>query len=45
MVEKVNESEIEAHARMSPGGKFGVSRKDISGALESEGQPFEVDWV
>ena len=45
MIEKINESEIEEIARQSRTGKYGLSRKDISGALETEGQPFEVEWV
>lgn len=45
MIEKINESEIEENARLSRTGKYGSSHKDISGALETEGQPFEVEWV
>lgn len=45
MIEKINESEIEENTRLSRTGKYGSSHKDISGALETEGQPFEVEWV
>ncbi len=45
MIEKINESEIEEIARQSRTGKYGLHRKDISGALETTGQPFEVEWV
>ena len=40
--EKINESEIEEISRLSRTGKYGTSEKDISAALETEGQPFEV---
>ena len=45
MIEKINESEIEERVRLSRTGKYGSAHKDISGALETEGQPFEVEWV
>lgn len=45
MKEKVRMSEIEEISRVSPTGKFGVSRKDVLGALDVDGQPFEVDLV
>ena len=45
MKEIINESEIKVLARQSRTGKYGLSRKDISGALETSGQPFEVEWM
>ena len=45
MKEKVHLSEVEETSRVSPKEKYGLSRRDISGALETEGQPFEVEWV
>ncbi len=45
MIEKINESEIEEKSRQSHTGKYGLCWKDISGALETTGQPFEVEWV
>lgn len=45
MIEKVHEPDLDEKLHRSPRGSFCVSRKDISGALETEGQPFEVDWV
>ena len=45
MIDKIHEPEIEENLHRSPSEKFCVSRKDISGALGTEGQPFEVDWV
>lgn len=45
MKEKVHLSEVEEEGRDSPKEKFGLSWKDISGALDVEGQPFEVEWV
>ncbi len=45
MKEKINLAEIEEKSHHSPKRKFQVSRKDVSGALKTEGQPFEVDWV
>lgn len=45
MKEKVNLSEIEEEGRASPKEKYGLSWKDISAALDIEGQPFEVEWA
>ena len=45
MIEKINLSELAEESHQSPSGKYGVSEKDVSGALETEGQPFEVEWV
>lgn len=45
MKEKVNLSEIEEKSRHSPKGTFQVSRKDVSGSLETADRPFEIDWV
>jgi uncharacterized cupin superfamily protein len=45
MQEKIHISDISETRRTSPKDKYGVSVKDISGALETEGQPFEVMWV
>ena len=42
MIEKVNVSELAEESRQSPSGKYGLSERDVSGALGTEGQPFEV---
>ena len=45
MIEKINVSELAEESLQSPSGKYGASVKDVSSALETEGQPFEVEWV
>ena len=45
MIEKINLSELAEESLQSPSGKYGASVKDVSSALETEGQPFEVEWV
>lgn len=45
MKEKVRLSEIEETSRTSPSGKYGLSRRNISNALEASNQPFDVEWV
>ena len=45
MIKKINEADIEETSRRSRTGKYGAAEKDISGALATAGQPFEVEWV
>ena len=51
MPEKINLEEIEEVTRSSPKGRYALSRKGISQALEGKtsagggGDPFDVEWV